>query len=680
MKKRRELTRRDFLRLSAAAAGGTILGPSVLLRAAPHAVQMAYNEAPMLQALVESGALPPVQERLPLNPMVIQHEWSQIGNYGGVMHWSTANPWGLLHFVQESLYGNSPIRWDRDGLDIIGGYAESWEINDDITEITIHYREGLKWSDGQPWTTADVMYWWNDMVLNPDHPEIPPESLRSGTGTAATVEALDDFTIRIIYDITSPVALDKIASWVKWIFANYWSVPSHYLRQFHPAYSDAADFEEHDRKLDMKTNPELPVLTGWRLSIYEEGVRQVWERNPYYYCVDAEGNQLPYIDTLIMDSYQNDELDKLAYTEGQNDFGFFHSFSLTDIAALQASQDRSQTEVRFWDSGTGTGSMFFVNYDFGEEVVRNLFRDSNFRRALSHAFNREQARQILYLGFGELTTGTISPKAIEFNFDPEGLVRFNEWRDSAIVYDPDLARSLLDELGMVDVDGDGWRELPDGEKFELPISHGASVPSEHSTKNELLAQDLQAVGINAYANPVPDDQFDPDWRSGKQMTYSHGEASDGPNLLLFTDMTVPSYGWFWAPLEGQYYLTRGTDLETSEQDVSPWDRNPPRLEPEPGGPVARLQALLDQALQEPDNVTRYHLVWDMVKIHVEDGPFLMGVVYNLPSIILVKEGLNNVPTHDDLALGGFTNPWQIPTPAVYDPEHWFFTNPDEHST
>ncbi len=679
MKKRRELTRRDFLRLSAAAAGGTILGSSVLLRAAPHAVQMAYHEAPMLQTLVESGTLPPVEERLPKIPRVVQHAWSQIGNYGGVMHWSTANPWGLLHFVQESLYGNSPIRWDRDGLDVIGGYAESWEFSEDATEVILHYREGLRWSDGQPWTTADVMYWWNDMVLNPDHPEGPPEALKSGTGAAATLEALDDLTLRITYDIPVPIAVAKIASWVKWIFGNYFSAPSHYLRQFHPSYSDHTDFEEHERKIDMKTNPELPVLTGWRLRVYEEGVRQVWERNPYYYCVDAEGNQLPYIDTLQMDSYQSDELDKLAYTEGRVDFALFHSFGLTDIATLQESQEQSQMEVRFWNSGTGTGSMFFVNYDYGEETARGLFRDPRFRKALSHAFNREQARQILYLGLGELCTGTTSRQAIEFSFSPDGEARYEEWRDSAVEYNPELAQSLLDELGMVDTDGDGWRELPNGERFELPISHGVSVPAEHPSKNELLAQDLQTVGINAYANPVPDNQFDPDWRSGKQMTYSHGEASDGPSALLFPDMIVPSFGWFWAPLEGQYYLTRGTDLETSEQDVSPWDRNPPRLQPEPDGPVARLQALLDQALQEPDDVTRYHRVWDMIKIHVEEGPFFMGIVNNLPSIILVKEGLNNVPRLEELALGGFTNPWGIPCPAVYDPEHWFFANPDEHS-
>jgi peptide/nickel transport system substrate-binding protein len=135
----------------------------------------------------------------------------------------------------------------------------------------------------------------------------------------------------------------------------------------------------------------------------------------------------------------------------------------------------------------------------------------------------------------------------------------------------------------------------------------------------------------------------------------------------------------WAPLEGQMYNVRGTPAENQQLDRAPFERTPPRMEPEEGGPIEKLWQLYDQSKVEPDEMARTRLVWEMIKIHATDGPFFMGVVANTPRVVLSKKGLQNVPRKENLALGGFVNPWIHGAPAVYDPETYCWDNPDEHA-
>jgi peptide/nickel transport system substrate-binding protein len=124
---------------------------------------------------------------------------------------------------------------------------------------------------------------------------------------------------------------------------------------------------------------------------------------------------------------------------------------------------------------------------------------------------------------------------------------------------------------------------------------------------------------------------------------------------------------------------KGTPKETQELEKDPYDRTPPREPAEPGSPIDRIWKIYDQTKVTPDPMERHHLVWDMIKIHVTDGPFYSGTAANTPRVIAVNKGLRNVPQRDDLALKGFVNPWIHPTPAVYDSESWYWDNPAAHS-
>jgi peptide/nickel transport system substrate-binding protein len=409
-------------------------------------------------------------------------------------------------------------------------------------------------------------------------------------------------------------------------------------------------------------------------------VRTVWSRNPFYWAVDKDGNQLPYIDTINVTGVQNAEAQKLAYLSGKADFALHHDLTLADVSALKEATPKSKLEVRFWDSGSGTASIFFLSQDYKEEKYRTLFKEPKFRKALSMAFNRAEAQKVIYYNTGELTTGTMSPKAIEYQFNDEAKQRYAEFRDAAAKYDPEAAKALLDGLGLK-AGADGFRTFADGSEMKIRLDYPADAApnGEHLNKNQILSKNWKDVGINAVLNPVPPAGYDDQWRAGEIMSKTAWEVGDGPNHLVYPQWMVPIEPDRWAPLQGQWYNVKGTEKEGTELDVDPYQRKPARVEPDKGGPVEKIWGIYDQTKIEPDVMKRHKLVWDIIKIHVENGPFFQGTVANYPRIILVSTDLKNVPQKEDLATGGFVNPWIIPFPAVVDPETWFFDNPEAHA-
>ncbi len=717
------LDRRDFLRFSAIAAGGTMLAAcrgdsgTVSERTAGNATARpnaavptdlpdptpaedaitahgqatspppprpaAFRQAPMLDGV---QGLPPVEERLPKNPYVVPHPWLTPGKYGGKLFMSFDNEWGVTHFIQESMYGHSLLRWLKDSQEIGPGLVESWESNDDASEWTLHFREGLKWSDGEPWTTADIMFWWEDMVLNDQHPATPPDEARSGKGTPMKLQAPDELTLVMSFDAPAPLTADRLACFVNRGIGPDWMQPKHYMQQFHPKYNSELRgnkdwMQKFDEKKDFAINPECPTLTGWRLKSQNEGVNSVWERNPYYWCVDKEGNQLPYIDGIQVSYVQNPQVHKLRIMQGEDDYvhGGYTGLFLSDISPLRRAQPRSKMRLDLWDAGDGSGSLVFFNQDYHEPKMRALIRNPKFRQALSHAYNRERVRKVVYYNLGELTTGTLSPKAIEYRVNEQGKQVYQQWRDSYIKYDPELAKRMLDEIGVVDKNGDGLREMPDGSRLRVTLDYQADTADEHIRKNELLTENWKAIGIDVKMNPISPEAYRDMWKVGKIMTNTNWETGDGPNHLVFPNWLVPIDTERWAPMQGQWFQLRGTPKEKQELNKDPYKRTPPRMEPEEGGPVEQLWELYNQSLVEPDAMKRHQFVWDMIKVHIEHGPYLMGVCANTPYLVLVKEDLKNVPRREDLALHGFAAPWIHPTPAVYDPEAYYFENPEAHS-
>ncbi len=628
-----KLSRRDFLRLSALSAASTMIaacgGPAAQPPAPPAGAPTAaapaaaaptaagvisapaaattvpvaasgkYQEAPTLADLVKAGTLPPVDQRLPKNPYVPPHAWLSTGKYGGTLQLSSNDTWGVGHFIQESMYGHSPLRWLKDGLEIGPGLVESWQSTPDTTKWTLHFREGLKWSDGQPWT------------------------------------------VEMVFDAPAPLTADRLAMWVNAGIGPRWMAPKHYLQQFHPKYNTAVkDYKDHTTKMDRGVNPDVPTLTGWKLKEYKEGQYTSWERNPYYWVVDKDGNQLPYIDGIVNTAVQDKEVQKLRILDGKDDWTHHWVVALSDVSAMKQAQDKAKFEVRFWDSGSGSGdNAYFFSYDYVEEKMRTLIRMPEFRKALSYAYNRPEIQKSIYFNTGELTTGTLSPKAIEYNINDQGKAAYASWRDSAVKYDPELAKQMLDKIG-VKAGADGKRTFPDGSPLKITLDYKADANPQTVSMNELLAKDWQAIGLDAQLSPHPPAGWNDEWFAGTLLSNAGWGIGDGPNHLVYPQWLVPIEHERWAPLEGNFYGLRGTPKVSDD-----------------------LKELADKDVS-----------------HVDHGPFVQGSVANFPRPFIVKSGLTNVPKKEDLALGGFTDPWIHPTPAVYDPETWFWDNPDEHKS
>ena len=642
-----------------------------------------FSEAPALAKQVENGDLPPVEERLPETPYVIPHKWFQPGKYGGTIRTMVRASDDAVHL--NWFYGSSPMRFLNDGLDITGGLVETWESNNDTSEWTFRFRKGLKWSDGQPFTVDDVLFWWEDMLLDPDHEEVPPDELRSGNGTLAELRKEDDHTLKLLFDSPTPLTAERMATWANGHpgAGARWIVPSHYAKQFHPKYNKDVpkDWAVPDglfaTKVDIIKNPECPTMNAWKVVTYSEGRQVVWERNPYCYTVSPEGEQLPYIDRIIWNVNPETKVGKIDIYQGKIDLqmGQHYEIELLDVEELDNSAADADIERILIDSGSGTGSQMCCSLDHRDPKYRELFNKKEFRQALSHAMDRKRIQKSVYYNTGQPTTGTLSPKAMEYVVNDEGKKIYEQWRDSFVDHDPKKANALLDKAGLPK-GPDGVRTFADGTEFKFIMNFPSNTSEEHRQKNNIIKENLEEVGLQVVLDPINPDAYGAQWNAGKLDVKAEWHAGDGPNHLLYPQWMVPISSDRWAPLQGQWYALRGTKgADTGIDPDDPWKSKPPRREPEKDSPVDLMYKLYDQTKTEADQMKRVKLVWDIIKVHIEHGPFFIGTVADFPRVVVKKTGLRNVPTRENLAQGGMADPSIHPTPGVYDPECFYWVEP-----
>ncbi len=706
-------TRREFLFVSAASVAGVVLaacttpaattapstGGAATATSAPAvaaatptaiAVQAAtpttvpttaatkYKESPTLTAQVTAGKLPPVDQRLPKVPLTLS-PIDAIGKYGGVMRSFSG---GYTGYFQESQYGHSPLRWLDDGMAIGPGMVDTWSTNTDNSVWTIHVREGLKWSDGQNCTVDDILFWWNTITQLNDTsaPDALPDFGTDAKGKAAKFAKVDDYTMTITYGTPAPLTAKRLAMWVNAWIGPRWIVPQHYIKDFVPKLNPAVtDWKQFNLKIDTTTNPDIPVLNSWMLTKYTAGTSQIGMRNPYYYAVDTQGNQLPYIDEWDWNFIANGDpqVEILQIRQGSIDFQpNFHDYSLADVSTLQGNQDAGGYDVYLWDSGSGTAMMYFWNYDYFDKKMRDLYRTPAFKQAMSFALDRPTIQKTVYFGTGILTTGTMSPKAYEFNFNADAQAYFKKARDMFVAYDPDKAKTLLDGIGCK-VGSDGThRTYPDGSALTVSVDVPGNATKECLAVLEIAKKNWGDVGLNVVVNTVTPTAFSDQWHAGKLSFHTNWEVGDGPDHLLYPSWVVPNEPDRWAPLCGGVLQYAGSALETTEADVDPWSRKPPRFNKTDkdyvGTPIEKIHGFYAQAILEPDANKRAALVYKMWDLHESDGPFFIGTVANYPQPIIVSRKLTNIPTHDQLKLGGFVNPWILPSPALTNPETYSF--------
>lgn len=629
-------------RLFLAAAALTLLGGVV------SAQDTTYNEAPMLAELVAAGELPPVDERLPPEPLVIEPV-EQVGVYGGT--WRMLDENNRLGFTSMTTGVEGLMKWNRDASGFRPNVLDTIEWNDDATELTVHFREGIRWSDGEPLTVDDYLFWWNDMVLNEDVP-LDPASGTVVNGEIMTLEKIDDYTMKYTFAAPNPLFLE-VHSRGPWNSAQA-LVPAHYMEQFHPAYNSAVtDTTELMNRYNSETRlhyPDMPTLGPWRVTEYIADQIVTLERNPYYWKVDTEGNQLPYIDNIQVEiaSGAVSEQVVLKALAGELDMQV-RDVSLQDVPLILENADAGGYHVIMWDRGDFAWPWLMLFYDLADDGLEDLMYNQQFRQALSHAINRDRINDVTALGLATPRQFSMNPEASEFQSE-EGQAFYQAWSTSFIEYNPELAGSLLDEAGVVDVDGDGWRDRPDGTALEIPITMFPDDPKVTQSL-ELIEQDWEAVGINVVINIKTWEQYSAANEAGEVVVFAWPSAA-GWGLLSAPSVWAPVEGVEWAMggmRLGQYYQTGGAE----------------GVAPREGSMLERLQDAYAVAVSATTEEERDAALLAAYQIHLDEGPITIGTIGQHPSPVIVRNNFHNVPEI------GLVASWDLGYPGTADPEQFY---------
>ena len=436
------------------------------------AMAQPYQEAPILAEQVAAGTLPPLEERLPENPLVIAVD-QEIGTYGGVLRRGFTGPGDHNNYTRFSY--DALLRFSVDGGMIMPHIIESWDASEDFQTWTLRLRPGAKWSDGEPLTSEALTFYYDAVLNNTDLTPSVPVWIANSDGTIADMRAVDDYTVEVEFDFPYtlfPLELTFRDGGDRTLAAH---LPAHYLKQFHPDYGDQAEIDRlvseaglsdwtqlFMQKGIITDNADRPSTAAW--VPYQSTVSDpifTLRRNPYYIGVDAEGNQLPYIDEVQFRFFSDVEALNFAAVAGELDFQTRH-IQLTNYPVLVENGERSGYEVITWPTFGGNDAALWVNQQYtADEELGSVLANLDFRIALSLGIEREEIRESAFLGLGEIRQPVAAPWHPYYPGD-EYAFQYTE-------FDPERANELLDSIGLTR-GANGVRTLPSGAPLRLEIS------------------------------------------------------------------------------------------------------------------------------------------------------------------------------------------------------------------
>jgi peptide/nickel transport system substrate-binding protein len=542
-----------------------------------------------------------------------------------------------------------------DGVGLAPGIAAGYEIDDAKMVMTVYLRPGLKWSDGHEFTTDDIRFMYDDIV-----------NYVTKDGVARTVRnwgslpqfkemgVIDDYTIRMgTYNGVGTGPLE-MAGW-QGSRAQCFQ-PAHYLKQFHIKYNPDAEKiaarDGYDTWQDSirthyfwgdKVDINMPDITPWLLKDRDQTTR-LYERNPYYYKVDPAGNQLPYIDRLVV-RIVADEVVQLKITGGEADYAY--STTTMDNIELYKTSEAAGDYKTVMVAGLSPSNYTFSvnnNYDEPGSPMRELFNNLSFRAALSVAINRDEINEILAKGLGVPSQATMHPKSSYY---------VDGWAEYYAQYDTNMANRLLDEAGLDKKDSQGFRIGPDGNTFSLVVEY---ADTRVNTFLELVKEYWEDVGVKTTIKLEDIGLLDQRQKAGLLAI-----TVTGPNNPNSTERGGFMSLWTWTgsySKVGQWDRFKGTVVRehTGETQLDPdnWAYTETPRDGEwvsgeydgtkhewPTDWYIEREVLKDKwrvlDMGTPEWVELGKQVFDM---NIKPLNFI-GTVGQIPSIIIVKNGLRN---------------------------------------
>ncbi len=593
----------------------------------------------------DEASLPPLSERLPEEPLVVQ-PYESLGRRGGTWNRAGASGWatGLERILHEPL-----VKWDRMALNIRPNLAVSWDMREDGRVWIIRLRKGVKWSDGHPLTSDDLVTVYEDITLN--------EALRAQghgyvrDGVPVVITALDRYTVEVSFARPHPAFLADLAMGPP---IHLGPMPRHFIRTFHPAYVAESELRAmtaaagrdnwtelfvFKRAWGENPNPrEIPTLSAWiPVTSGAEIQRHLSVRNPYYWKVDPNGVQLPYIDIVAHDSVTSPEVMNLMIMAGQVDMQF-RNVRFSDYSLLARYAEKGGYRLVKWHLAVSTQPVLTFNHNHPDPFVLELFNNRRFKEALSIAIDRDEINELVFYGAGKpWQAGVISKSPF---FDPRFLRHLE--------FDPDRANRLLDELGLVRRDERGFRLRPDGSALRFLVTHA----SADITALELIQGHWASVGIEVRPH-------------FKGMTYA--DILDAKYDIVYMD-----------------WMDRGMRPDLDPMHIAPiaahcrmapkvgkwWadsreGREPPGGEPPPENSdfAVCLKWVEELGKTAYDDPRRVGIIQSILELNAANL-WHIGIIGELPSVGVVKNNFRNVPEEA-------VSDWLIRTPSNTDPEQYW---------
>ena len=585
----------------------------------------AYSEAPSLAKKVAAGKLPPVDERLPINPRKLNFKnlGLKIGKYGGSIRMLMAR---AKDARQMSVYGYSRL---------VGYHPKTFELEADILEsfevkegrrFTFELRRGHKWSDGQPLTSEDFRYWWEDVANNKELSPVGPPKIMTINDELPIFEVINRYKFRYTWKRPNPDFLPRLAS----ASPLYIYRPAHYMRQFHEKYTDQDVLKKAVKKYKQRNwaalhnkmdnlyrndNIDLPVLQPWISISKPSASRLIFKRNPFFHRVDPEGKQLPYADSFIF-TIANNKLIPAKTGTGEVDLQARY-LRFDDYTFLKKGEERSPYSTRLWKTAKGAHLALFPNLNVNNPILRKLIRDVRFRRALSLSVHRHEINQVIYYGLAIGGNNSVLPESPLYRPTYR-----NKWAN----FDLQKANQLLDEIGLVQRDSSGIRLMPDGSPLHL-IIETAGESTEQTDVLELVRDSWLKIGIKIFSKPSQRNVFRNRIFSGETAMsiwsgIENGLITANSSPAEFVPTSQQSLQW---PKWGQYYETNGKAGERPTEEH-----------------IIHLLELYQRWKNTAAQKEKSEIWEKILKIH-SDQIYSIGLVAAVLQPVVVSSQLKNVP-------------------------------------
>ncbi len=581
-------------------------------------------ETPYLSAAVAAGRLPPVGERIPVEPAVVDlvRLGRTVGQPGGDLQILMAKPKDVRLMT---VYGYARlVAYDED-FEIVPDILQKLEVREN-REFTLYLRKGHKWSDGQLFTAEDFRYFWEEMATNETIAPFGPPKPLLVDGERPRFEVIDETTVRYSWSKPNSALLPALAG----AAPLYIYRPSHYLKRFHAKYVEAEKLEamvdaarqrnwaglHHRRDRQYRfDNPELPTLQPWYNTTPLPAERFIFLRNPYYHRIDPAGHQLPYIDRVIVkiaDAKIIPAKTGAAESDLQARYIRFDHFTF-----LKKASKRQDFQVRLWNTIKGAQIALYPNLNNSDPTWQTILRDVRFRRALSLAIDRHEINQVIYFGLAREGNNVVLEESPMFR---------PEYRSKWAAFDLSQANRLLDDIGLTARDDRGVRLLPDGRPLEI-IVDTAGESTEETDVLELIQDNWLKAGVKLYSRPSQREVFRNRVYAGESILSVWSGLSNAvptPETSPYELVPTEQDQLQW-PQFGIYYQTSG------------------QAGVKPDMPEVLELAELHDAWRNAGTSQEREGIWHRILRLYTDGVYTIGIVNGVQRPVVVTDYLKNVP-------------------------------------